>query len=321
MTETIAVLVPFSGEKQEQLRRAAGQAQVLFLPPEKLEEHIENAGMIVGNPPPVLLARAKRLRLLQLESSGANLYAAPGVLPEGALLSCATGSYGPGIAEYMTAYVLALFLRLPQYWENQKNHRWQDEGAVRSAAGSTALVVGFGDIGSQFAMRFHALGGRVLGVCRTEKEPPPYAEALYTMEKLDALLPQADVVALSLPETPQTTGLMDARRLALMKRGAVLVNVGRGSAVVTDDLCAALREGRLGGAALDVTSPEPLPEDHPLWDMPNCILTPHISGGHHFEGTVERIFSVCLENVRRFTRGEPPVNLVDISTGYRESRP
>lgn len=317
---TIYVIAPFSAEQKEQMRAAASQCRVEFMTAQELSERIGEADMIVGNPSPALLRRAGKLRLLQLESSGANHYAAPGVLPESAKLACATGSYGPGIAEYLISYTMALFLRLPAYRDNQKTGLWRDEGSVRAVAGSVALSVGMGDIGSEYARRFHALGGEVIGVCRTARQKPDFVRELHTFDRLDELLPLADVVALSLPETPQTIGLMDARRLSKMKPGAILLNVGRGSAVVTDDLLAALRSGRLGGAALDVTNPEPLPPDHPLWREPNCIITPHISGGRHFAGTGDRIFSICLENVRRFASGEPPVNLVDPATGYLESR-
>lgn len=318
--EHIFVTASFSEEQKNSLRTAAPLCDVAFLSPSELEERIGEADMIVGNPPVSLLRRAGRLRLLQLESSGANQYAAPGVLPAGAQLACATGSYGPGIAEYLIAYAMSLFLRLPAYRDNQREGLWRDEGAVRSVKGSLALSVGMGDIGGEFARRFHALGGEVIGVCRTARKKPAFVRDLCTFHELDSLLPQADAVVLSLPETPQTIGLMDARRLGLMKPGAILLNAGRGSAVVTDDLLAALRSGRLGGAALDVTDPEPLPADHPLWREPNCIITPHISGGRHFAGTGDRIFAICLENVRRFASGGAPVNLVDTVTGYLRSR-
>lgn len=316
----IFVTALFSEEQNRRLMEAAPQCRVEFLSARELAERIGEADMIVGNPSPALLRGAGKLRLLQLESSGANQYAAAGVLPEGALLACATGSYGPGIAEYLMGYTMALFLRLPAYRDNQKKGLWRDEGPVRGIAGSVALSVGMGDIGGEYARRFHALGGEVVGVCRTARRKPDFVRELCTFDRLDELLPLADAVALSLPETPQTIGLMDARRLSRMKPGAVLLNVGRGSAVVSDDLLAALRSGRLGGAALDVTDPEPLPPDHPLWREPNCIITPHISGGRHFAGTGDRIFAICLENVRRFAAGEPPVNIVDPKTGYLRSR-
>ena len=319
--EQIFVIAPFSEEEKQKLCAAAPLCRVSFPSPEELESRIGEADMIVGNPPPALLRRAGRLRLLQLESSGANQYAAPGVLPAGAQLACATGSYGPGIAEYLIAYTMSLFLRLPAYHDNQKQGLWRDEGSVRSVAGSVALSVGMGDIGGEYARRFYALGGTVIGVCRTARRKPEFVKELYRFEQLDELLPLADVVALSLPETPQTAGLMDARRLSLMKPGSILLNAGRGSAVVTDNLLDALRSGHLGGAGLDVTAPEPLPPDHPLWKEPNCIITQHISGGRHFAITRQRIFSICLENVRIFALGGTPTNLVDRSTGYLRSRP
>lgn len=323
MNETQILILQsfFSPEEENRLRDALPGFSVRFCGPADWADALPEASFVIGNPPVSLLRSAKKLRLLQLISSGANQYAAPGALPEGAQLACATGSYGPGIAEYLLACTMSLFLRLPAYGANQRAHAWHDEGPVRAMKDASILVVGLGDIGGQYARRCHALGAHVTGVCRTKREAPPFVEELHTFDELDALLPRADAVALCVPETKQTIGLMDRRRLALMRPDSVLLNVGRGTAVVTADLVQALRNGTIGGAALDVTDPEPLPPDHPLWDEPRCILTPHISGGSHFIGTRERIFSICLENARRFAAGKAAVNLVDRTTGYRVSQP
>ena len=133
----------------------------------------------------------------------------------------------------------------------------------------------------------------------------------------DALLPEADVVALCLPGNSATRHTLDARRIGLLKRNAVVINVGRGSAIDTEALCDALYRGRIAGAALDVTDPEPLPADHPLWDAPNAVITPHISGGFSLPETLEQIVDIFAENLRRDAAGEPLLNLVDLRSGYR----
>ena len=135
---------------------------------------------------------------------------------------------------------------------------------------------------------------------------------------LDEYLPQADCVAITLPGTTATKGMFDAERMAKMKDGAILLNVGRGMIVDTDALCAALENGKLAGAGVDVTDPEPLPADHPLWKMENAVITPHISGGYHLQETHDRIVRIMAENLKRFLAGEPLRNVVDFSTGYRK---
>jgi len=278
----------------------------------------ENANIIIGNPRRSLLKHAKKLEWLQLESAGANLYAKDGVLPENVLLTNATGSYGLVISEYMISMVLNLFLKQYLYKENQEKHLWHDEGTVKSIYGSTALILGLGDIGGEFAKRFKALGGHTIGVRRTDAQKPDFVDELYLMDKLDELLPRADVVALSLPETKETIKLIDAHKLARMKKGSILVNVGRGSAIDTNALCDALNSGHLAGAALDVTDPEPVPPDHPLWDTKNVLITPHISGGYNLPETYEKVFQLCADNLGRYFRGEELQNIVDFSTGYKK---
>ena len=175
-----------------------------------------------------------------------------------------------------------------------------DEGTVKSIYGSTALILGLGNIGGEFAKRFKALGGHTIGVRRTDAQKPDFVDELYLMDKLEELLPRADVVALSLPETKETMKLIDAHKLARMKKGAILVNVGRGSAIDTDALRDALNSGHLSGAALDVTDPEPVPPDHPLWDTKNVLITPHISGGYNLPETYEKVFQLCADNLGRY---------------------
>ncbi len=197
--------------------------------------------IILGNVPPALLRDAQRLRWIQLNSAGSNDYAKPGVLPEGTQLTNASGSYGLAISEHMLGLCLMLIKKLHLYRDNQKRALWHDEGAVTSITGSTTLVIGLGDIGSQFARRMQALGSTVLGIRRMPAAgKPDYVSSVHGLAELDDLLPLADVVALTLPETPQTVHLINRERLARMKPGAVLLNVGRGNAIETEALCDAL---------------------------------------------------------------------------------
>lgn len=164
--------------------------------------------------------------------------------------------------------------------------------------------------------KFLSLPGRSFGVKRRAVSDIPIFHEVHTSDKLDALLPAADVLIAALPQTENTISMLNGRRLRLMKRGAYLVNIGRGSAVDTNALTKALRRRELAGAALDVTYPEPLPKGHPLWTMENVVITPHISGNYDVPETLERIVEIAEENLRRFYGGRPLLNQVDRKTGY-----
>lgn len=282
------------------------------------QEDVDWAQVILGNVPAAMLHGSPALEWLQTNSAGVEAYIQPGVLAGNTLLTNATGAYGLAIAEHMLGMLLELFKKLELYRDAQKSGAWQSQGAVKAVYGSTVLVLGMGDIGGEFAARCKALGAKVIGVRRSPRPCPEYADEVHLLEDLDSLLPQADVVAITLPGTDATRGLMSRERLAKMKEGAVLLNVGRGFIVDTEALCDALERGHLSGAGVDVTDPEPLPPTHRLWNIPTAVVTPHISGFYHLRETHERIVGIFLENLRRFQAGEPLRNLVDFATGYRK---
>ena len=282
------------------------------------QEDVDWAQVILGNVPAAMLHGSPALEWLQTNSAGVEAYIQPGVLAGDTLLTNATGAYGLAIAEHMLGMLLELFKKLELYRDAQKSGAWQSQGAVKAVYGSTVLVLGMGDIGGEFAARCKALGAKVIGVRRSPRPCPEYADEVHLLEDLDSLLPHADVVAITLPGTDATRGLMSRERLAKMKEGAVLLNVGRGFIVDTEALCDALERGHLSGAGVDVTDPEPLPPTHRLWNIPTAVVTPHISGFYHLRETHERIVGIFLENLRHFQAGEPLRNLVDFATGYRK---
>lgn len=330
--ESIRALVTFPVEQRhiDALRQAAPGWEFRFRGSDRLfsgsdidrpplaREDVAWAQVILGNVPAGWLGASCALLWLQTNSAGVEAYLQPGVLGEGTRLTNATGAYGLAIAEHMLALTLELFKKLQLYRDAQKEGAWRSLGEVRSLWGATVLVLGMGDIGGEFGKRCKALGARVIGVRRTPRACPDYADEVHTLEDLDSLLPRADVVAVTLPGTPATRGLLGRERLARMKEGAVLLNVGRGCIVDTEALCDALEAGHLGGAGLDVTDPEPLPPDHRLWRIPTAVVTPHISGFYHLRQTHENIVDICVENVKRFQAGVPLRNQVDFSTGYRK---
>lgn len=263
------------------------------------------------------LAKATRLRWVQAMSAGVERYVALRPLVDGpALLTNMQGMYGTAIADHALGMTLALVRGLPQWLEHQRAGSWAKSENVTQdeLTGKTMLVLGLGGIGRELARRAHACGMRVLATDAHPDATPAFVDRIALPAALDGLLPDADVVAICLPLTPKTRLLFDADRLHRMKRGAILVNVARGAIVDTQALLTALDAGALGGAALDVVDPEPLPPEHPLWSNPRVLLTPHVSGRSPLSST--RRFELFAENMRRFARGLPLLNVVDKSAGY-----
>ncbi len=312
--KTIAI-IPFNEEQKARLEGI--NADVTYTTPNDVTDNeLESADIIIGNVPPQRLGVCRNLKWLQLNSAGTEGY--PENIPQNALLTNATGAYGLAISEHMLGMLLEIKKKLYLYRDNQNRHIWQSEGSVTSVEGAVALVVGMGDIGGDFARKVKALGAYVIGVKRTPSQKPDYCDELYTTDELAQLVPRADIIALSLPGTAETAGIFDRKMLSLTKKGSVLLNVGRGSAVDTEALCDLLESGHFEGVGLDVTDPEPLPENHRLWDIPNAIITPHISGYFHLPKTLERIIDIALDNLERFKDGRELKNLVDYKTGYRK---
>ena len=329
----VLVAIPVKKDQAKRLEQAApgwefryrGGTNLIYTNPEEAvpgpdltKEDVAWADVILGNVPDFFLTGSPKLFWMQTGSAGVESYVRPGVLAENTLLTNATGAYGLAISEHMLGMLLELFKKLELYRDAQKDGQWKSLGAVKAVYGSTVLVLGMGDIGGEFGKRCKALGAKVIGVRRSNRQKPDYADEVHLLEDLDQLLPQADVVAVTLPGTEATRGLMNRERLAKMKEGAVLLNVGRGYIVDTEALCDALESGHLSGAGVDVTEPEPLPADHRLWRIPTALVTPHVSGFYHLEETHQRIVNIFVENLEHFRKGEPLRNQVDFSTGYRK---
>lgn len=316
----ILVTPPVTDRQKEKLLAAgAGQKMIFHTKDNVTNEDLKKADIILGNlREPGQLACCENLKWIQLNNAGTEGYCEPGVMPAGAVLANSTGAYGLAISEHMIGCLFELRKKLHLYWRNQQAHEWKSEGFVGVVEGSTVLVIGLGDIGSTFARKMKGLGCRIIGVKRRLGEKPAWVDELYGMDELDALLPQADVVAMSLPGNPSTYHVLNRERIALLKENAVVLNVGRGTAIDTDALSDALYAGKIAGAALDVTDPEPLPAQHPIWDAPNALITPHISGGFALPETLEQIVDLFAANLKRYLSGEALQNVVDLETGYKK---
>lgn len=267
---------------------------------------------------PPALEPGGRLRWIHSMPAGANRLLTPEILAATHVtLTSSKGPMGPLMAEHVVLMMLALARDLNGFREDQAAKRWRfltDERPMRDLFGRTIAVLGTGAVG-QCLTRTCKIGFqmRVLGMSRSRRDDPN-VDRYYDRADLHAMLSEADFVALTLAITPETARIINADALAAMKPSAYLINVSRGDLVDQDALIAALRGGTIAGAGLDATSPEPLPEDSPLWSMPNVIITPHVSPGRDKIG--EQMVSFWRENMRRFGAGEPLLGGVDRDVGY-----
>ena len=272
-------------------------------------EQLAQASIILGWPRASDMKHCKNLKWFQAMWAGTDEYLGEGILPEGIILTSSSGSNKIGVAEHVLAMILSLCRLLPTYHESQKKHEWLYEGQMKSVYGSTVLIVGAGNIGATLAGMCKGLGAHTIGLKRS-LTPVAGFDEIHTMDKLDELLPKADIVVLVVPHSPETEGLMSEERLRRMKDDAILVSSGRGSVLDQEGLVKVMGEGKLWGAALDVTVPEPLPADHPLWDIPNLVLTPHVAGGMRLEITRSTCIKMAQDNLKRYLVGEPLKNRV-----------
>lgn len=315
--KNILVLLPVREEDKRLFEQIAPTANFTYAKAETVDNSVLlEANAIIGNPPPMKIRESKNLEWLQLQMAGIGEFAKENMLPDGAVLTNASGAFGLAISEYMLGVLLQLFYNLHIYRDKQIQADWYYSGQAQSIYNSTALVIGLGDIGGEFARRLKALGAYTIGIRRKDALKPDYMDELHLMDQLEALLPRADIVALSLPGTSLTNNIINKDTLRLMKKNAVLINVGRGNAVDTDALCDALEGGLIAGAALDVTAPEPLPKEHRLWKIKNAIITPHISGGFSLQETFERIVRISADNLEAYMSGKKLKNVVDTRAGY-----
>ena len=272
-----------------------------------------------------VFASASRLRWVQSPAVGVGSLMFPELLASDVVVTTARGVRARSIAEHVLGVTIALARLLPAALRAQAHHRWAQEELetrARTLKGLHMGIVGLGAIGVEVANIAAPFGFRVSAIRRRPPSPtgfgaagaPPGVEAVWTPDRLDDLLAQSDVVVIAVPHTPETKRLIGRAQIDRMKAGALLVNVARGKLVDDDALIEALRAGRVGGAALDVFSQEPLDPSSPYWDLPNVIITPHTSGAMQDYWTP--LVALFAENLRRFEKGDPLLNVVDKVAGY-----
>ena len=279
---------------------------------------IVTADAAFGTLPAELLAKTQRLRWLQAPQAAPPAgYYYKELIAHPLTVTNFREIYNDHISAHILAFVLAFARGLHVFIPQQLRREWkkppEDQGVV-PLPGSIALIVGLGGIGGETARLLAAFGVRVLAVDARRSDKSDYVAELHKPEALDQLLPQADFVILTVPHTPATEGFFNAGKFRLMKKTAFFINIGRGMTTKLDDLVMALQAGEIGGAALDVYEQEPLPAEHPLWGLPNVLMTPHMAGyGPHLN---ERRFGIMQENCRTFANGQPLRNVVDKSNWF-----
>lgn len=286
----VLVCLPVNNKQKEYLESKGKDCVFIYKAKEEVTiESVQDIQIIMGNVSPEIVKQAPKLEWLQLNSAGYEKYKGLDCV-----VTSANGAYGLAVSEHMLALTLALIRHFDIYMKHQNNHIWKDAGNIISIEGSTVLILGMGDIGSQYAKKIKALGAHTIGFRKHNYEKPECFDQQHLLSELDTYLPQADIVAMVLPSSQETYHVMNEKRIQSMKSGAYLINVGRGDAIDTEALKNA---SHLGGIGLDVFEQEPLPEDSFLWDLEHVIITPHVAGNFYLDKTVDNIVKLAGENL------------------------
>ena len=321
---------PVDAVREARIREAAASMNVVNAnDSDEARREIVEAEAFFGKLTPELLAHARRLRWVQSPTASLEHFLFPELVEHPCLLSNMRGLFSDVIADHVLGYVLCFARNLHIYLRQQQRGEWSpvgDQSYVANfvAAPGTILpmdrahqhlsdctlgVVGVGHIGAEVLRRASAFGMKLLGVDPVRREVTAVLSDVWPVDRLGELLGQSDYVVIAAPHTPETAKLFRRPVIQQMKRTGILINIGRGAIVDLHDLTEALHAGDIAGAALDVCEIEPLPSDHPLWQMSNVIITPHVAAASPH--IAERHLETLLENIRRFVKGEPPATLVD----------
>jgi len=298
-------------------REVVGDVELVQISYPIPEEVINDAEVLLARCTPRIIRQASNLRWLQDSRHGVDFCMVPEIQDKQFILTNAQHTSGPPIADHVIGLMTMLTRGLHKFHRFQLQGVWKErpiEFPMLELSDKTMLVVGLGGVGTAVAKRANGLGMRVLGIRKLSRDGPDYVEYVGLSHEIYDLASQADVIVNNLPLTDETRGIFDRKFFDSVKRGAYFISVARGESTVTDDLIAALRDGRLTAAGLDVTDPEPLPDGHDLWSLENIVITPHVAAMTD-QGRWRR-WAVIRENLRRYVNGDKMLNVVDVSLGY-----
>ena len=302
------------------IKNAAGQvgADIFFYKNEnEIPDENFDADIIYGFAPSIVKT-SKNLKWLCVPWAGVDSLMKPDYFAnEDCLLTNSAGAYGVSIAEHMIAVSLVMMRRLDEFMAETRKGQWLSPRPQKSLKDCRITVLGTGDIGTTFASRVRAFEpASLVGVCRSGKSDATVYDKVLPVSQLDSILPETDLLAMSLPATPETAGILSRERISLLPEGAYIVNVGRGSAIDEAALADNLENGHLAGAALDVFQTEPLPADNRLWKTKNLLNTPHVAGNMTLSYTKDKNVQMFIEDLKNFAENKPLHYLVDRKLGY-----
>ncbi len=307
----------FSDADLDSLRAVSPEIEVVReLDRDRAREQFSTADILCTFELPGPLEEARQLKWIQLVSAGAEHVLKAGIRESDVLVTTASGIHQYAMSEFVLCSMVMLSRRIPMILKETAEHKWRPQRPRayygEELYGKTVGILGLGAIGRRVAQTARCLGMRTLGVQRGTSTG--IVDEVYHPSRLLEMLPLCDFVVIALPLTSETRGMVGERELRAMKPSAFLINIARGQIVDEETLARALREGWIAGAAIDVFAQEPLPTDSELWDLPNLILTPHVSG--NFSAYLDRVMDILRENLKRYVAGEPMINVLDKQRGY-----
>jgi D-2-hydroxyacid dehydrogenase (NADP+) len=315
------IVVATGGETlARELQAVTPKVRVVLLNPSNRAQELADADAYIGDISPADVRAGKKLQWVQVMSAGVEkiLFPANGEFDlrnSNITLTNNKVVQGPEIADHALAMLLMLSRNLYKLYANDKQEVWDSSNYKGiELNGKTAVVIGMGGVGSQIALRANAFGMNIIGVDPEDKPFLPFVKRLVKPDQLDDVLPEADVVFVSVPDTPKSHKMMGAKEFELMKKNSYFIAVSRGGIYEMGGLVKALDERRLAGAGVDVTDPEPLPKGHALWKFDNVVVTPHIAG--RSDQDAGRMVNTIKLNIQRFVDGKPLINVVDKQKGY-----
>jgi len=308
---------PMTEDRLNKIRTAAPDYKLIIT--DDSDEMLKECEIVFGPMNAKLVAASTKLKWLHVQWAGVeHVLNTEYGFPEHVILTNSSGSYGVTISEYLLTISLMLMRKMNEYVLQQQKCLWRRLGSEKSIYGSTICVLGLGNIGENYAQRCKALGASLVkAVVRTKRlSKPNFVDELFTVEKLKEAVFDADIVAVCMPGTTETTGLINKGIFHSMKKGVILLNIGRGRIIDRNALIEALESGHIGAAGLDVTDPEPLPENSPLWKMSNVVITPHVSGNNTLEITNDLGVDKFVKYLENYITGKPFERVVDKVLGY-----